>query len=178
LRSRGCCSLKAIVTAPARQAREAWRSDELSERSEAEAFEMFRDLLTREDHRARMDKRIGAKDFSPAKRAAKRLGSDELAIVKACAAVTAKPTRRSNCSTRLQPRPGRIWATRCAVFVDAAQNRIDDAARLMLAAAPETMALQDTDEWWRERRRSRPQAARSGKFQTAYEVVRGRAAGQ
>src|SRR6202795_4208017 len=69
-----------------RLVRQAWRSDELSERSEAEAFELFRDLLTREDHRARMDKRIGAKDLSGAKRAAKRLGTDELSIVKACVA--------------------------------------------------------------------------------------------
>ena len=80
------CLPKATVTAPDGWVREAWRSEELSERSEAEAFEMFRDLLTREDHRARMDKRIGAKDFSGAKRAAQRLGNDELSIVKACAA--------------------------------------------------------------------------------------------
>ncbi len=76
-----------------RWAREAWRSDELSERSEAEALETFRDLLTRDDHRARMDKRIGAQDLAGAKRAAKRLGSDELAIVKACAAVKADASK-------------------------------------------------------------------------------------
>ncbi|MDE2063646.1 MAG: lytic transglycosylase domain-containing protein, partial [Bradyrhizobium sp.] len=70
----------------ARLVRQAWRSDELSERTEADAFEQFGDLLTREDHRARMDKRIGAKDFAGARRAAKRLGSDESSIVKACAA--------------------------------------------------------------------------------------------
>src|SRR6202022_4166739 len=72
----------------ARQVREAWRSEELSERVEAEAFDAFHDLLTREDHRARMDKRIGAKDFSGAMRTAHHLGGDELSIVKACAAVT------------------------------------------------------------------------------------------
>ena len=77
----------------ARQVREAWRSEELSERAEAEAFEAFRDLLTREDHRARMDKRIGAKDFSGAMRAARRLGDDDLSIVKACAAVAANATK-------------------------------------------------------------------------------------
>jgi soluble lytic murein transglycosylase len=64
-----------------RMVRHAWRSDEFLERSETEAFELFHDLLTREDHRARMDKRIGAKDLSGAKRAAQRLGSDELSIV-------------------------------------------------------------------------------------------------
>src|SRR4029078_9204219 len=58
-----------------------------------EAYEMFRDLLTREDHRARMDRRIGAKDLAGAKRAAQRLGDDELAIVKACAAVKGKANK-------------------------------------------------------------------------------------
>ena len=58
-----------------RQVREAWRSEELSEHVEAEALDAFRDLLTREDHRARMDKRIGAKDFSGAMRAARRLAA-------------------------------------------------------------------------------------------------------
>ncbi len=42
----------------------------------------------------------------------------------------------------------------------------------MLAAAPETMALQDTDEWWRERRILARKLLDLGKFQTAYEVVR------
>src|SRR6476660_1324576 len=74
----------------ARLVREAWRSDDLSERSEADALEAFRDLLTREDHRARMDKRIGAKDLAGAARAARRLGGEEIAIVKACAAGTAE----------------------------------------------------------------------------------------
>jgi hypothetical protein len=62
---------------PERQVREAWRSEELSERVEAEALNEFRKVLTREDHRARMDRRIGAKDFSGAMRAARRLGSDD-----------------------------------------------------------------------------------------------------
>src|SRR4029077_11814729 len=66
---------------------------ELTERAETEAFETFRDLLTPEDHRARMDKRIGAKDFSGASRAARRLGDEDRAIVKACAAVTANATK-------------------------------------------------------------------------------------
>jgi soluble lytic murein transglycosylase len=76
-----------------RQLRDAWRSEELSERVEADALDAFPAILTREDHRARMDKRIGAKDFSGAMRAARRLGDDELSIVKACAAVTANTTK-------------------------------------------------------------------------------------
>ena len=44
----------------------------------------FPDVLTRADHVARMDRRIGAKDFGAAMRAAKRVGEDQVAIVKAC----------------------------------------------------------------------------------------------
>ena len=56
------------------QVRQAWRSEELSDGVEAEVLAAFRDFLTREDHWARMDRRIGAKDFSGAMRAARRLG--------------------------------------------------------------------------------------------------------
>jgi soluble lytic murein transglycosylase len=42
----------------------------------------------------------------------------------------------------------------------------------MLAAAPETMALQDTDEWWRQRRVLARKLLDQGKFQNAYQVVR------
>jgi len=42
----------------------------------------------------------------------------------------------------------------------------------MLAAAPETMALQDTDEWWRQRRILARKLLDQSKLQTAYDVVR------
>jgi len=50
-------------------------------------------VLTRADHAARMDRRIGAKDFGAAMRAAKRLGGNEVAIVKACTAAEANSTK-------------------------------------------------------------------------------------
>jgi soluble lytic murein transglycosylase len=156
-----------------RWAREAWRSDELSERSEAEALETFRDLLTREDHRARMDKRIGAKDLAGAKRAAKRLGSDELSIVKACAAVKADASKALALLDAVATAARQdLGYTLCRIQWMRRHDRIEDATRLMLAAAPETMALQDTDEWWRERRILARKLLDLEKFRTAYEVVR------
>jgi soluble lytic murein transglycosylase len=150
--------------------RQTWRSDELSERSEAEAFELFHDLLTREDHRARMDKRIGAKDLSGAKRAAQRLGSDELLIVKACAANGDKALDLLNAVATAAR--GDLGYTLCRIRWMVRHDRIDDATRLMLAAASETMALQDTDEWWRERRSLARKLLDRSKFETAYQVVR------
>ena len=157
----------------ARLARDAWRSDELSERAESEGYETFHDLFTREDHRARMDKRIGAKDLAGAKRAAQHLGGDELAIVKACAAVKGKadkaPSALDDVATDAR---GDLGYTLCRIQWMLAQNKIDDAARVMLAAAPETMALQDTDEWWRVRRTLARKLLDQDKFQAAYDVIR------
>jgi soluble lytic murein transglycosylase len=150
--------------------RQSWRSDELSERSEADAFELFGDLLTREDHRARMDKRIGAKDLSGARRAAQRLGSDELSIVKACAAGKADDTLDLLNAVATDARSD-LGYTLCRIRWMVRHDRIDDATRLMLAAAPDTMALQDTDEWWRERRSLARKLLDQGKFEAAYQVV-------
>lgn len=157
----------------ARLARDAWRTDELSERVEAEAFELFRDLLTREDHRARMDRRIGAKDLAGAKRAVQHLGGDELAIVKACAAVRGKANKALDALDDVATEARQdLGYTLCRIQWMLAQNKIDDAARLMLAASPETMALQDTDQWWRERRTLARKLLDQGQFQSAYQVIR------
>jgi soluble lytic murein transglycosylase len=150
--------------------RQSWRSDELSERSEAEAYELFRDLLTREDHRARMDKRIGAKDLSGARRAAQHLGGDELSIVKACAAGKGDGALDRFNAVATDAR-GDLGYTLCRIRWMVRHDRIDDATRLMLAAAPETMAHQDTDEWWRERRSLARKLLDRGKFEAAYQVV-------
>jgi soluble lytic murein transglycosylase len=143
----------------------------LPDRSEADVLEHFHDLLTREDHRARMDKRIGAKDLSGARRAAQRLGGDELSIVKACAAANADNALDLLNAVAADARNDLGYAL-CRIRWMVRHDRIDDATRLMLAAAPETMALQDTDEWWRERRGLARKLLDQGKFEAAYQVVR------
>ena len=67
----------------------------MSAELEAAVADIFRDELTLADHTARMDRRIGAKDFGAAMRAAKRLGSAQIAIVKACEAAEANSTKAS-----------------------------------------------------------------------------------
>ena len=156
-----------------RLVREAWRTDELSERSEEDAYEAFRDLLTADDHRARMDKRLGAKDYAAARRAAKRLGEDALAIVKACAAVTGKASKAADYLEDVPTEARRdLGYVLCRVQWHLQKDRIDDAAEVILAAAPDTMAAQDTDAWWRERRLLARKLLDQGKFRTAYDVVR------
>jgi soluble lytic murein transglycosylase len=157
----------------ARQVREAWRSEELSEKLEAEALETFRDVLTREDHRARMDKRIGAKDLSGAMRAARRLGDDDVSIVKACAAVMANETKAHDLLDAVGPAARQdLGYTLCRIHWMVRHEQVADATRRMLAAPAETMPLQDTDAWWRERRALARKLLDLGDFPNAYQVVR------
>ncbi|WP_426407230.1 transglycosylase SLT domain-containing protein [Bradyrhizobium ganzhouense] len=157
----------------ARLVREAWRSEELSERSEEDSYAAFRDLLTADDHRARMDKRLGAKDYAGARRAAKRLGEDSLAIVKACAAVNGKENKAKDYLDDVPADARRdLGYVLCRAQWHLQKDRIDDAAEVILAAAPDTMAAQDTDAWWRERRLLARKLLDQGKSRTAYDVVR------
>lgn len=156
----------------AREAREAWRSQELSERIEGEAFETFRDLITRNDHQARMDKRIGAKDMSGASRAAARMGGDGSAIIKACAAAAGgakkAPALLDAVSGEARQDLGFVL---CRAQWLMKQNRIADAARVIIEARPDMMALQETDQWWRERRVLARKLLDQKEYQSAYDVV-------
>jgi soluble lytic murein transglycosylase len=157
----------------ARLVREAWRGDELSERNEEEAYDAFRDLLTTDDHRARMDKRIGGKDYAGARRAAKRLGEDALAIVKACAAVSGKADKAKDYLEDVPAEARKdLGYVLCRAQWHMQKDRFEEAAEVMLAAAPETMAAQDTDAWWRERRLLARKLLDQGKAKTAYDVAR------
>ena len=110
----------------AREVRAVWRSAELSAALGAAVLDEFRDELIHTDHAARMDWRISAKDFGAAMREAKRLGVDEMAIVKACAAAETTLPRLGRCSTRFRARHVVISASHCAAFTgwcDATNSR-------------------------------------------------------
>ncbi|MBV9564590.1 MAG: lytic transglycosylase domain-containing protein, partial [Bradyrhizobium sp.] len=157
----------------ARLVRDAWRSEELTERTETDVIEAFRDLLSGEDYRARMDKRIGAKEFGAAMRAAHHLDDDALATVKACAAVKGDETKAPDLLNDVSAE-GRadLAYVLCRIQYLMRKDKIDDAARLVLAAPAATMAQQDTDEWWRVRRVLARKLLDQRDFTAAYQVVR------
>src|SRR4029077_11978490 len=67
-----------------RLVREAWRSDPMSEDTEATALDLFGALVTAGDHKARMDTMLyGTEQEAAGMRAAKRLGSGHVALAKA-----------------------------------------------------------------------------------------------
>src|SRR5665647_3949860 len=70
--------------------RQAWRTEDSSAEVEKRVLEMFGDMLTRADHKARMEQRLYAEDVEAGLRAAERLGGNDLAIARARAAVIRK----------------------------------------------------------------------------------------
>jgi soluble lytic murein transglycosylase len=158
--------------AAAREVRAVWRSGELSSEMEAATLDAFRDELTRADHAARMDRRIGAKDFGAAMRAAKRLGDDEVAIVKACAAAEANSAEAKALLAEVPSEArGDLGFALCQLHWLLQHDDIAAAAKLVLAASADDLLRQDTDEWWRERRILARRLIDIGDAKTAYRVA-------
>ena len=170
------------------EVRAVWQSAQLSAELETAVLTAFPDVLTRADHLARMDRRIGAKDFSAATRAAKRVGPDQVAIVKACIAAEGKSHNggallnvvRADARDDLGYALCRLhWLLRNDTPSSNVRGRIvtpkEDiaaAVKLTLSASQEDLRRQDTDEWWRERRVLARKLLDLGDAATAYQVVR------
>jgi soluble lytic murein transglycosylase len=153
--------------------REAWRYDALAEDLENQALAAFPDLITPADHVARMDDRFSFQDIEGAMRAARQLGGVEMAIARARAAVIAKAANAGPLLDAV-PEEGRgdpgylfsriQWLRR--------NDRIPEAARLLLAAPKDRAVLHNLDEWWIERRLVCRKLLDLGDPQTAYQIAR------
>lgn len=169
------------------EVRAVWRSAPLSSETETALLGEFPNVVTRADHLARMDRRIGAKEFGAAMRAAKRLGDDQIAIVKACTAAEAK---ESNGGKLLDAVPAEAredlgyalcrihWLLRNDSPGSNIRGRIVTpkqdvmlAAKLALAGSDDDLRQQDTDEWWRERRVVARKLLDLGEAATAYQMA-------
>jgi soluble lytic murein transglycosylase len=154
-------------TAAEREARAVWQSAELSAELEAAVLDTFGSMLTPADHKARMDRRIGAKDFGAAMRAAKRLGSDQAAIVTACSNNSTKLLDKVSGEARAD-----LGYALCRLHLLMQKDSVAAAAKLALGASREDLQRQDADEWWRERRLLARRLLDLGDAKTAYQVVR------
>jgi soluble lytic murein transglycosylase len=156
-----------------RQVRAAWRTDELSAELETAVLEAFPGVLTRDDHVARMDRRIGRKDFGAAMRAAHRLGDDAVAIVKACTSAEANAKSAGKLLAEVPSAArGDAGYALCKAHDLLRRDELAAAAEVMLAVPTEALPRQDTDEWWRERRVLARRLLDAGDAQAAYRVVR------
>ena len=155
-----------------REVRAVWQSAEMSAELETAVASEFPGALTLGDQIARMDRRIGAKDFTAAMRAAKRLGHGRVAVVKACEAAEANSTKSrsllADVPEDVRGDPGYVL---CRVHWLQAHDDFAAAARLVSESSRADLQLQDADEWWRERRLLARRLIDLGEPQTAYRVV-------
>jgi soluble lytic murein transglycosylase len=171
--------------------RSVWRSAQLSPEMENTVLAAFPGALTRADHVARMDRRIGAHDFGAAMRAAKHVGEDHVAVVKACSGAETKAAKGSSLNDVPAGVRSDLGYALCRVHrylrndlpggnvgghIVTPKEDLETAARLVLSASPDDLQRQDTDEWWRERRMLARKLLDAGDARTAYRVVREAAA--
>ena len=114
---------------------EAWRNDPLPADVEKQVLERYAEFLSRADHKARMEKRLFAADNDAALRAARRLGSADVAIAQARIAINRKA---GNAKKLLDAVPAEARRDPGYLFARAHVLRHDDkfaeAAQVMLSA--------------------------------------------
>jgi len=155
-----------------REVRAVWQSADLSAELEAAVANAFPGALTVADDVARMDRRIGAKDFGAAMRTAERLGSAHVAIVKACEDAETNSTKTGALLAAV-PETARtnLGYALCRLHWLLAHNDLTAAIKLLAECSGADLQRQDTDEWWRERRILARRLLDLGDPKAAYGVV-------
>jgi soluble lytic murein transglycosylase len=152
---------------------DAWRQDSFTAETEQEAMGLFRDLLTRADHKARMDRFLYSDERAVALRAAARLGGHDALIAKARIAVDAKA---GNAGALLDAVPAEARRDAGYIFSRSQwlrrKDKIAEAAQLMQTVPQDAAAQHDLDEWWVERRLLARELLDMRDYQSAYRIVR------
>ncbi len=153
--------------------REPWLTEPLSRELEDQVLQTFGGLVTRADDKARMAFRLYANDSDGGMRAAQRLGGLEPTIAKARIAVNEKA---ANAKALLDALPSSAQADPLVLFSQIQWYRrgdsIPEASELMLRAPRDPEQIQDTDEWWIERRLIARKLLDLGDAKTAYQIAR------
>ena len=156
-----------------RLVRDAWRNDSMSEDTESTALDLFGALLTPGDQKARMDLLLYGSEHEAAMRAAKRLGSNQVALAKARIAAYRKA---SNTRALLEAVPHELHGDPGYVFSKIQllrrEEKFAEAAQLMLGAPKDPGRLYNLDEWWIERRLLSRKMLDLGQHRTAYLIAR------
>jgi soluble lytic murein transglycosylase len=153
--------------------RDAWRNDSISADTESTALDLFGAFVTPGDHKARMDLLLYGSDHEAAMRAAKRLGSNQVALAKARIAAFKKA---SNTRAMLDAVPHELRGDPGYMFsriqLLRREEKFAEAAQLMLAAPRDPGRLYNFDEWWIERRLLSRKMLDVGEHRTAYLIAR------
>ncbi len=152
--------------------REAWRNNSISADLEKYVLERYSGFLSRADHKARMEERLFATDHEAALRVARRLGAADLAIAQARIAINRKAGNAKKLLDAVpadaRNDPGYLFAR---VHLLRHDDKIAEAARVLLAAPHDLAQIQEGEEWWVERRIMSRKLLDLGDARSAYQVV-------
>jgi len=163
--------------AAAKWVRDAWENHTLSPAQEERITADFSDILTKENHKARLDRQLYADRITAALRTARRLGHEAMALTNARAAVSRRARGAgkllSGLSAQNRKEPvallSRIqWLRRA--------GKDAEAAKLIWTAPREAEAAVDVWQWWEERRILTRRLLDGGDPETAYKIAAGHAA--
>jgi soluble lytic murein transglycosylase len=156
------------------QVRHAWRNDSMTADLEQQVLKLHSELLSREDHKARMERRLGAGDKEAALRAAHRLGNAQVAIARARIALSGKSAGKSSkpldgVPAEAHEDPGYLLAR---VHVLRHQDKVAQAAQTLLSMPSDVAEMLDPEESWVERRILSRKLLDIGDPRSAYLAVR------
>ncbi len=157
--------------------RDLWRTETFGRNLEAKVQDAFPDLLTRIDHRYRMERALLREDWETAGRAAAYAGGGYSSLVRARRAVEDKSSGAAAALAAVPPslRSDVSYLFSRAQYFRRADKPVEAAA--VLATAPTNPdVLVDGDEWWVERRIVARKLLDAGDAKTAYAVVSGHGA--
>jgi soluble lytic murein transglycosylase len=155
------------------QVRHAWRSEPFSADVERQVLDQYPDVLTRADHKVRMEMCLDAGESEAAMRAARRLGSAEVAIAHVRLALSSKS---GNATKLLESVPEEARRDPGYIFAKAQvlrrSEKIAEAGQLMMSAPRDAAQINNAEEWWVERRVLARKLLDIGDPKTAYLVMR------
>jgi soluble lytic murein transglycosylase len=157
--------------------RDLWRTETFGRSLEGKVQDAFPDLLTRIDHRYRMERALLREDWETAGRAAAYAGGGYASLVRARRAVEDKSSGAAAALAAVPPslRGDASYLFSRAQYFRRADKPVEAAA--VLATVPTNPdVLVDGDEWWVERRIVARKLLDAGDAKTAYAVVSGHAA--
>jgi soluble lytic murein transglycosylase len=147
-----------------------WRDEPLERVTEARMLQQFGSILTRADHKRRMDMLLYKDRIADAERMKSLAGAEKLFAAraavargdaKAAALLSAVPAaQRSD--------PGYLFAT---VEYYRKKDKVAEAADILLRAPRDADSLVDTDAWWNERRIVARDLLDVGRTKDAYRVA-------
>ena len=152
--------------------REMWREDSFGRTLETRVLDGFPGLLTRIDHRYRMERALLQEDWDQAGRAAEYAGGSHSSLVRARRAVTAKSSAAASALNAVPPslrNDSSYILSRAQYF--RRTEKYAEAARMLLTAPTNPEVLADGDEWWVERRIVARKLMDAGDSRTAYALA-------